>query len=319
MLSVGVLISGFFHTRSLVVYFFLFLSLTLFFLWKRLPEFFQRVGFVLVLIILIAELGFTRVDVMLEPLLNTYIHNDLFITGLILFLIIFSAKAFMNITMFSLLLMSLLLAGLFIPVNRLFPAYGNLVLLDRPYVQMLLYLPLSILGGLGLAGLCQYVQKLSCNSKKISQLITALLFGFVIFNAGFKYNLYPSTCCQIIGRDDLAAFAWMDRNLPLDTNILIASTGMYVTSVEQADSQVGVDGGAWINALISRKTISMSGTLEFNKPEIKDEVCNKNSSYIYVGGETLSFNNTLLAERPVWYQVVLSLPGTKVYKVIGCK
>lgn len=319
MLSLGILVSGFIHTRSLIVYAFLFLSLLLLLLWKRLPALLQYIGFALVIGVLVFEISYTRTDSMLVPLLNTNIHNDLFATGLVLFLAVFSAQAFADVTFFSLIMLSLLLSGLFIPVGGFFPAYDNLVLLDRPYVQMLLYLPLSILGGLGLAGLHQFVHKISLNPKFLSQLITIVMFGFVTLNVAFNYDFYPSSCCQIVGRDDLAAFDWMDKNLPLDANILIASTGMYVTSAEQADGQSGVDGGIWITPLISRKTIPMPSGLGFDQPEIRDEICSRNTSYVYDGGETLSFDYSLLEKRPAWYQVVLFLPGAKIYKVIGCK
>jgi hypothetical protein len=317
MLGLGVFVSGFIHTRSLIVYAFLALSLLLFLGWKRLPVLFQYISFALVFIILAVEVSFTRANVMLEPLLNTYMRNDLLATGLILFLIIFSAQAYMDLTFFSLVVLSLLLSGLYIPVD-FFPEYGKLVLLDRPYIQMLLYLPFSVLGGLGLAGLLKIVQKISFAPKLLSQLLIVAAFGLVTINAVFNYDFYPSSCCQIVGRDDLAAFDWMDKNIPVDANILIASTGMFVTSEEHADAQAGVDGGIWVTPLISRRTTSLSGELDFSQPEILDEICSENSSYIYVGGEALSFDTAPLERNPAWYQVVLSLPGAKIYKVIGC-
>jgi hypothetical protein len=319
ILGLGILISGFIHTRSLIVYGFLALSLFLFILWKRLPVFFQYVSLVLVLGVFAVEVGYIRIDSMLEPLLNTYVRNDVLMIGLVLLLVFFSVRTFVEITFFSLIMLSLLLSGLFIPVNEFFLDYEKMVLLDRPYIQMLLYIPLSILGGLGLAGINQFLQKISFVWKDPSRLVNVMMFGCVIVATVFNYDFYPSSCCQIAGRDDLVALDWMDKKLPMDANVLIASVDMYVTSAEQANSQVGVDGGIWITPLISRRTIFISDGLSFDQHEIRDEICSGKSNYIYVGGETLSFNNLLPGEHPEWYQIVLSLPHAKLYKIIECK
>jgi len=318
ILGIGVLVSGFVHTRSLIVYTVLALSMLLASWWKRLPAPYRYLSFAFVICALIIEVSYTRTNSILEPLLNIYLHNDFLMAGLILLLVIFSMPVFMDATFFIFIVLSLLLFGLFIPVNGLLPGYGNLVLLDRPYIQMLLYLPLSILGGLGLAGLHLFLQKFSYFSIRLPQLTMIALFGFVIFNAFHNYGFYPSTCCQIVGRDDLVAFDWMDKTLPLNANILIASTRLYVTSLERSDSQVGVDGGIWLTPLISRKMVLMSGETDFGQPETWDQICRRNLDYIYVGGMSQSFKDILLTEHADWYQVVFSLPHTKVYQVIGC-
>jgi hypothetical protein len=258
-------------------------------------------------------------DGILGPLLNAYLRNDLVLTGLVIFLAVFSAQAFTEITFFSLVTVSLLLLGLFIPVGKNFPGYQNLVLLDRPFVQMLLYIPLSMLGGLGLAGLIQFMRKVSLRPEFLSRLATAVMFGVVALHAAFNYEFYPSDCCQIVGRDDLTAFTWMDNNLPSDANILIASAGMFVTSAEQVEILPGVDGGIWITPLTARKTILKPSGLRFDLPEIRGEICGDNIPYVYVGGEHQSFDKALLEEHPEWYQPILSLPGATIYKAILCE
>ena len=56
---------------------------------------------------------------------------------------------------FSILFIFSVLVALFIPIEVWLPGLENQTLLDRPFVEMVLYLPLSLLGGLGLAGLLQ--------------------------------------------------------------------------------------------------------------------------------------------------------------------
>ncbi len=318
LLGFGALVSALLHTRSLIIFFFAGIAFLTTLWHKRLPLLFQRLLLLLVIFLLAAEIVAVQNSSVLTLLSETYIGRDIAATGLIFFLLIFSAWAFPDLTFFLLLLISLMLAGLFIPVTG-FMGYGALTLLDRPYVQMLLYLPLSIFGGLGLVGLNQFLQKFSARPRMSAQLAALLLFGFIIFNAGINHDFYPSDCCQIAGQDDLSAIHWMDRMLPQDANILIASANLFVTSLESPESLAGVDGGIWINPLTSRKTIPMLGDLNFEQAEIHAEICKKNIGYIYVGGTSQSFNIPQLDGQTAWYQIVFTLPNAKVYQVIGCK
>ena len=104
--------------------------------------------------------------------------------------------------------------------------YANTTLLDRPFVEMFLYLPLAMLGGFGLAGLQQTLQnKIDIRFNKSIGVLFILL---VSINAFFKYNLYPSDCCAIVSQDDLTAIQWIDKNLPQNAHILISSTDLNV-------------------------------------------------------------------------------------------
>jgi hypothetical protein len=184
---------------------------------------------------------------------------------------------------------------------------------------MLLYLPLSIFGGLGLAGLNQFFQKFSFRPKLLSQMVTLALIGLIILNVKVNHSFYPSDCCQIASHDDLSAIHWMDKTLPSNANILIASANLFVTSLESSDALAGVDGGIWVTSLISRKTIPMRRDLNFDQSEIHAELCQKAIGYIYVGGTSQSFRALSLNKRADWYQLVFSLPKANVYQVIGCK
>lgn len=155
--------------------------------------------------------------------------------------------------------------------------------------------------------------------KLLTQLVTLSAFVFVILNAKASHSFYPSDCCQIVSRDDLSAIHWMDKTLPPDVDVLIASTDLFVTSLESPDTLAGVDGGIWVTSLISRRTIPARGTLNFDQPESHADVCRKNAEYIYVGGTSQSFNVLQLDEQTNWYQIIFSLPKAKVYQVIGCE
>ena len=171
------------------------------------------------------------------------------------------------------------------------------------------------MGGLGLAGLNQFLQK----SRFLQKITVVSLVIFVVLNANIKHNFYPSDCCQIVSSDDLSAIHWMDKTLPPNASLLIASTNLFVTSFESPDALAGVDGGIWINPLISRKTIPAQGNSNFEDVEIHKQVCQKKISYIYVGGTPQSFDSLQLEKRTDWYQLVFSLPNANVYQVIGCE
>lgn len=318
LLILGILVSASIHTRSLVVVAFMGLSLLLTIWRKRLPILFQRLSFLLVVLFLAVEIVAVQNSSVLALLFGAYVNQDILITSLAIVLLIFSAWAFPDLTFFLLLLISLLIEGLFIPVNG-FLGYGALTLLDRPYVQMLLYLPLSIWSGLGVAGLFQLLSQLTLHSKLPTQLTACLLVIFVLLNARSNHAFYASTCCQIASHDDLAAIYWMEKTLPADAKILVASTDMFVTSIESPDALVGVDGGIWINPLTSRRTTSARGTLNFDTPKNHMDICQKNIGYIYAGGTTQSFNTTQLTAQTDLYQLVFSLPHAKVFQVIRCE
>ena len=317
LLAGSVLVSVLLHTRSLIIFAFMGVSLLLTIWRKHQPLLFQRVFFALAILLLTVEISAVENNAVLALLFGAYTGQDKFAMGLVIFLFLFSAWNFPNLTFFLLLLLSLIIAGLFVPVTGVL-GYGALTLLDRPYAQMLLYLPLSIFGGTGLAGLNHYLQRFSSYSKVLTGLAAFLLFGFIVLNAKVNHNFYPSDCCQIANHDDLSAIHWIDKTLPSDASVLIASSNLFVTSLESPDALAGVDGGIWITPLTSRSTIPARGNLSFDQPETHADICKMNAGYVYIGGMPQSFTATQLDGRTDWYQVVFTLPKAKVYQVIGC-
>ena len=317
LLGSAVLFSALIHTRSVIVIACMFAALFILNLQKRLQPISRYIGIGLVLIVLMAEVGFIWQSDVLKPLLDGYIENDIWMVALAAFLLLFAIPAYSELTFFLLVWLSLLLLGLFIPINL--PGYGMLTLLDRPYIQMLIYLPLTIIGGLGLVSWTQWLTRLFPTRSLPARLVVFLTLGLVIFNASFNHRFYPSDCCQFASRDDLAAFSWMDENLPPDAVIMIPSNNLYVTSFESSDTRAGVDGGIWITPLISRATVQAWAGLIFDLPEDHSRLCGLSPEiFVYAGGMPQSFNAGQLNGLPGLYQVVFSLPKTNVYRVVGC-
>jgi hypothetical protein len=83
-------------------------------------------------------------------LFDPYWEKGLLVTVIVFVLALFGPWVYPRLTFASILVIFLMLGSLLIPVRV--PGYGALTLLDRPFVEMILYLPLAFLGGAGLAG-----------------------------------------------------------------------------------------------------------------------------------------------------------------------
>jgi hypothetical protein len=219
------------------------------------------------------------------------------------------------------MLVSLFLLGsLLVPVRV--PDYGNLTLLDRPFVEMILYLPLSILGGAGLAGLEKCLRQLTdrwpIKYLKPIEYLSDVFIVLLLVNAFANYNLYQAECCSIVGRDDLVAIDWMDKNLPTQARILISSTELRVLASDSPQGAAGGDAGIWITPLTGRATLSLPYQSDFSQPAIFNTLCKRRAEYIYVGEKGAVFNTELLSTHPDRYQLLLSMPKAKIYRVTGC-
>jgi hypothetical protein len=188
---------------------------------------------------------------------------------------------------------------------------------------MIFYFPLSLLGGLGLAGLRKQLRarqvKLSNANFLLSKSIGVIFIGVVLINVVFKYEVYPSGCCSIVSRDDLVAIDWIDKNLPSEARILTSSTELRVLATDAFQGSAGGDAGTWINPLTGRVTMSLPYFSDFRQQATFDTLCQIKANYIYVGETGLTFDNTTITPQPERYKLLLSMPKVKVYQVIGCK
>ena len=323
ILASGILISGFIHTRSLVIFAIAILAWVTGKWWRNLARLPQFLFVYLVIIGITLEVIVIRSQDVLKPLFDPYYSHQIFlVTFLILFLFVFAYQAYPQLAFTSILVIFLLFTSLFIPVPEVVPGYGNLTLLDRPFVEMILYLPLSLIGGLGLAGLQKTLQdtpaKVGAFHFWWGKYVSILCMGLVLINAFTHYRLYPSACCEIVSQDDLVAIDWMDKNLPLDARILISANELRVLASGSFEGYVSEDAGVWITPLISRATIPLPYSSDFGQQSILDSLCRMKANYIYVGEIGTTFDNSQIQRHPDWYKSLLSMPKAKVYQVIGC-
>jgi hypothetical protein len=280
---------------------------------EKFPRRTLSLAFLLVVTVTIAlVLSILRQDILIL-LFDPYLAKGVPVTALVLLLSIFAWMVYPRLTFVSVLSMTLLLASLFIPVTFL-PGYRDLTLLDRPYVEMILFLPLSLLGGLGLAGLTRKLQ----GQHRWNRVAGLLAVGIVAVNAFFTYDLYPSDCCVIVGNDDVAALAWLADQIPVDVRIGIASTELKVMPDEVPEGQVGADAGIWVTPLTGRTTVPLPNTSAFDQESTLKDICELGVGYLFVGEIGQPFDASKIFARPEWYRPLLSMPKTGVYEVIGC-
>jgi hypothetical protein len=317
----AIAISGLTHSRSLVIFGIVILAWIIATLWQKLPKLSQMIFFSAVILGIIVEIILIRAKDVFGPLFDPYIHKGMLITGMVLFLSIFAQWVYPKLAFSIILAIFLLFGSLFIPVQGI-PGYIDLTLLDRPFVEMIFYLPLSLLGGLGLAGLGQYLHTKQAKTGNATFLwakyIGVFFIAVLLINALSNYEVYPSGCCSIVGRDDLVALDWMDKNLPAQARILISSTELRVLATDSFQGSAGADAGTWINPLTSRATFPLPYFSDFSQQTTLDALCNMQVNYIYVGETGLTFDDTKIAPHRDWYKNLLSMPKVKVYEVIGC-
>ncbi len=315
LLSIAIPASVFIHSRTLVIYGLLCIAFLITAGWSRLRASHRLVSFILPISLLAIEFFAIQNNFVLRTLLDTYLTKDIWMLVLLLPLTIIAAKVYPKPTFFLLTWLALCILCMFIPI--VIPVHGIQTPLDRPFVQMFSIVPLALLGGFGLAGLTQWTQRFHLKPNLIQHFMYVSIVGLVLLNAALTYQFYPSECCRFASRDDLAAFTWLEQNLPSDVNILIPSSVLSVTSKETTQSLTGVDAGIWITPLTSRKTTFAPQATQFTQPEIYQQLCIQGITHIYSGGMPESFKP--IQENPAEYTIAFLLPHAGIYALTGCR
>ncbi len=297
------------HTRSLVVVSIFLFSYAAALLWGRLPD----RGKWAILAALLAGLGcmvaYIESRSILKLVFDPYMEAGLWISLLVFALSPFAFRRFEQLSMTCLLVLLLLLACLLIPM----PGNWFQTPLDRPFVQMMLYLPLALLGGLGVAGL-----RAQSFKGWVNVLATVAVFGALFVQIGREYRFSPSPCCILVKHDDAVAFEWIEEHLPGDAGILIAGNTLNVFDIENSSDLRGADGGIWIPLLAGREVSMEHLGVDFSTGETFNSLCQRGITHVYVGGSPERFNLDGLQARPQWYARLLTLPGASVFQVMGC-
>ena len=180
--------------------------------------------------------------------------------------------------------------------------------LDRPFVQMGLYMPLAVLGGLGAAGSAAQLS----GTRRLSALPVVLLSLLILLEAASIRTFYPNQCCDYVSKDDLRAFEWLNKNASSDALIVTAGLQGSTRILEQ-------DAGAWVYAMTGRLTTKRSFNSSPYDPGFLASICqNRKEVYLYVGGRDMSFESSDILADTADYVVVFHSGSTLLAQVKSC-
>jgi hypothetical protein len=199
---------------------------------------------------------------------------------------------------------------LFLPPNASYP----LPILDVPIVRMAAYLPLSALGGLGVAGVWSALASPALRPSVARGLrLGAVGAGTLVVGWALRWQSNaPSDCCLIAGEDDISIAEEAASWLSPEARILIPS------EAQVNYSPAPVEGGAWLSPLTGLVTVLWPADAELSSPAEHRHLCDAGITHVYVGGTVLSYRREDLELAPDFYSRMLSLPNAALYQVEGC-
>lgn len=219
-------------------------------------------------------------------------------------LCVISAIAYPRITMACLtfLYFSLLAVNINLPMGL--EKYDALI--DRPFLQIGLYILLSFMVATGIAGIAQF--NIRGTKNKIPNLLALGLCLVLIGSAADLNVLIPSYCCNLVGEEDLFSYQWIRNNTdPMDS--------VLISAVPDRFSLKPVDGGAWVAILTNRPIVKVPYTYDLSALVNIEELCNQKIRYIYVGNSPYSFRLGDLRTYPNPYLARLKMQTVLIYEL----
>ncbi|MBI5943777.1 MAG: hypothetical protein HY864_05360 [Chloroflexi bacterium] len=293
------------HTRSLILLVILLGSWWLSGRIARAQPLWKALG-IATLFLLIFGLGhIINTNGILDYVFIPYLRDGYLPSILVILLLPFGLNKYPRLAACSLLFLLFILISSVLPLPAGLGRLGFQHLLDRPFAQMVLFLPLSVLGGTGFAGLHEGLTHFR-GSTLILPLFT---FGALVYSLAY-YEIAPSSCCQLANLEDITAYRWIENYLPESAVILIASS-------QTPTRSYGVDGGAWITPLTGIQTVMRSNQTPFNTKAIFEELCLQGITHIYAGGNAARFHVEEIASTS-WYAIRFNTPGAYLYELTPC-
>jgi hypothetical protein len=182
----------------------------------------------------------------------------------------------------------------------------SMVWLDYPFMAIACYLPFSILGGLGAAGLLGRLEVRAW----LRNLAAALLLLLVVWNAAMIDSFSPDSCCNYAHTADLEAIHWIGANVPQDAYVAISTYPVYW-------GLMGMDAGIWVTPLTGRRSLMEEYGYNWDSSASLREVCSAGDVYVYVGDRYFSFQKDRLI-KPDWYELVFESEETDVFHILSC-
>jgi len=201
-----------------------------------------------------------------------------------------------------------LLAAMFVPSGL--PGIGPL--LDRPFVEMWLFAPLSILAAAGVGSLGARVD----HTRVIA--VAVLISAALLMHAAGQYDFRPSACCTIATKNDLVAMEWLRQNLTPQERVAIPFARAQIAPARYPALVAATDGAVWIPALAEREVVPLDYETNFGNELTLDQLCDLGVRFIYVGSAARSFDDASINRSPQWFRLRVQLQDVAVYEVSRC-
>lgn len=184
-------------------------------------------------------------------------------------------------------------------------------LVDRPFLDVGLYLPLSLLLGFGLSGLRRLVDGRPVAAR------ARTVFGPAALAAGLAALLLQPVgadpCCILAGEGDVGLMRDLRGGLERRDLVAVAADRW------SPDYLAPVDGGAWLPALVGVRIRPVERQSPLEAPATFENLCRQGVRYLYVGTRAESFSRLALEARPSWYAPSRTGSGAALYRLAGCE
>lgn len=178
--------------------------------------------------------------------------------------------------------------------------------LDQPFIEMVLYIPLSLLAGVGVAGA---LKRLSDYPAIINKLVVALPAALLLFGSFSSDTYHPDECCNYVGGEDMAAIRWLDQNAS-------EAAVIWTAGFKPNNYMIGTDAGVWIYPLTGRNVNKLPYDFDWNSPPAAGKICQTGYKdvYVYKGAMPFSFDDFNL-EGADWLEPVFRDGNTRIYRI----
>jgi len=261
----------------------------------------------LLLTVFFAALFWTQ----LNDLLKTYADTNYLVLAIVLILSPFAFRFFPRSALTVLFYIFGIVLLLKLPLPIYLQTY-NLAWLDLPFLAIMTYIPLALLGGLGLAGFI-----LCLKQPWLRILIIACFFILVLGNSIATQSFSPDPFYNFVRPADVVAITWIDNNIPQDASVII-SGAINSSDSEYLDYLAGSDAGIWVEALTRRKTLLKPFNLDWSSPQAQSEFCHLGNAYVYSGGWPFGFNPHDLKKLD-WMTPVKDIQPVVIFRIKNCQ
>jgi hypothetical protein len=296
------------HTRALVIILAAAAAFALSRRLWRLPTVARTMSVGLTLLALAVLVWFISSLPALRPGLEPYHGTGLWPTLLVCTLTVAAFTHRPQTALALCVFLTFLMAGLIIPA----PLPGLGTILDRPFVEVWIFAPLSILGAVGFAGL---VSLLRPRGSTVALAFVAVALGA---HALATYDLKASSCCTIVTPDDTVALNWLGQNSRAADLVGIATEPLRLGPERYPTLGAPVDAGAWINPLTGIGVVPLAYNLDLGQQAVLEGLCRRGVRYLYIGGSERGFDAGLLRQQPARFAIRLWLPGASVVELEAC-